>query len=254
MLKLKKPLVVFDLETTGISTSNDKIVELYMIKLAPDGSREDMHKYVNPGRPIPPEVTAIHGISDEMVKDKPTFGELAPKIFEFIKGCDFGGFNSNKFDMPMLVEELMRVGIEPDLMGVKFVDAQRVFHKMEPRNLSAAYRYYCDKELLNAHSAKADTEATLEIILAQTERYSEFENTPEAIHEFTKQDQLVDLAGRFVRDPEGVVYFNFGKYRGKKFEEVMKKDHGYYDWMMRGEFPAQTKKVMSILKLKMSNG
>ena len=254
MLNLTRPLIVFDLETTGINTTTDRIVELYMIKLTPDGEREDVHEYINPGRPIPPEVTAIHGISDEMVKDKPQFGEIAPRIFEFIKGCDFGGFNSNKFDMPMLVEELMRNGIEPDLMEVKFVDAQRIFHKMEPRNLTAAFKYYYQKDLENAHSAKADTEATLEIILAQAERYDEFENTPEAIHKFTNQDKLVDLAGRFVRDDQGEVYFNFGKYRGRKFEEVMKTDHGYYDWMMRGEFPSQTKKVMSLLKLKMMNG
>lgn len=254
MLNLTKPLIIFDLETTGVSTTNDRIVELYMIKLTPDGEREDLHHYVNPTIPIPKGATDVHGISNDDVKDKPTFEQLAQEVYDFIKGCDFGGFNSNKFDMPMLVEELMRCNYEPNLMDVKFVDAQRVFHKMEPRNLTAAYKYYCNKDLENAHSAKADTEATMEIILSQVERYDDLEKTPEGIHAFTGQDRMVDLAGRFVRDNNGVVCFNFGKHRGKPFEEVMSKEHGYYDWMMKGEFPAQTKQVMRLLRLKMLNG
>ena len=254
MLELTKPLVVFDLETTGVSTVNDRIVELYMIKLTPDGERVDLHHYVNPSIPIPAEATAVHGISNEDVKNKPTFNQLATEVYEFIKGCDFGGFNSNRFDMPMLVEELMRCNIEPSLLDVKFVDAQRVFHKMEPRNLTAAYKYYCNKDLENAHSAKADTEATMEIILSQVQKYEELAKTPEGIHEFTGQDKMVDLAGRFVRNKDGDVCFNFGKYKGQSFKAVMEANQGYYDWMMRGEFPAQTKQVMRMLRLQIMNG
>lgn len=254
MLHLKRPLVVFDLETTGVNPSTDRIVELYMIRLLPDGTRTDLHHLVNPTIPIPEGATEVHHITDEMVADKPTFEQLAKEVYEFIKDADFGGFNSNKFDMPMLVEELMRCNMSLNLLDVKFVDAQRIYHLMEPRNLSAAYQYYCNKNLENAHSAKADTEATLEIILKQAEKYSEFESTPEAIHQFTQQDKMVDLAGRFVRNDKGVVCFNFGKHRGKSFEEVMKTDLGYYDWMMKGEFPQQTKQVMSLLKLKTQFG
>lgn len=254
MLELIRPLVIFDLETTGVNPAQDRIVELYMIKIFPSGERKDMHKLINPGIPIPQEATAIHGIHNSDIQDKPSFQDLASEVFNFVKNCDFGGFNSNKFDMPMLVEELMRCGFEPNLLDVKFVDAQRIFHKMEPRNLSAAYRFYCDKELENAHSAKADTEATLEIIMAQVQKYPEIENTPDSIHRFTRQDRMVDLAGRFVKDDKGVVYFNFGKHRGKPFEQVMKEDHGYYDWMMKGEFPAQTKQVMRLLRLQLLNG
>ncbi len=254
MLNLIKPLIVFDLETTGVNPSEDRIIELYMIKLFPDGKREDLHHFVNPQIPIPKEATAIHGISDEMVADKPSFAALAADIFKFIQDCDFGGFNSNKFDMPMLVEELMRCNFTINLLDVKFVDAQRIYHIMEPRNLAAAYQFYCNQTLENAHSAKADTEATLAIILSQVEKYDELEKSPEAIHKFTKQDTMVDLAGRFIRDEKGIVFFNFGKHKGKTFESVMKTDTGYYDWMMKGEFPAQTKQVMSLLKLKMQYG
>ncbi len=253
MLKLTRSLIVFDLETTGINTSEDKIIEIYMIKLFANGKRQDMHHFINPGIPIPSEAMQIHGITDEMVADKPLFSALAKEIFDFIKDCDFGGFNSNRFDLPMLIEELMRCNIMVDLLAVKFVDAQRIFHLMEPRNLAAAYQFYCNKTLENAHSAKADTEATLSILMAQTEKYYVFENTPEAIHKFTKQDMMVDLAGRFIRDENEIIFFNFGKHKGKTFESVLKTEPGYYDWMMRGEFPAQTKQIMSILKLRTIN-
>ena len=252
-LKLNKPLVIFDLETTGINTSHDRIVELYMIKIEPDGSRSDLFQRFNPGIPIPPEIVAIHGISNEDVANEPAFKDKAHDINQFLQNCDFAGFNSNKFDFPMLVEEFYRAGIEFEVSKRKFIDAQKIFHLMEPRNLSAAFKFYCNKELDNAHSAKADTEATWEIIQSQLEKYQTLEPNIEFLHKFSGQNNLVDLAGRLVYNDKQEIVFNFGKHKGKKVQDVFKSDYGYYDWMMQGDFPMHTKKVLTKLKLETMN-
>lgn len=252
-LTLTKPLVVFDLETTGINTSRDRIVELYMIKVQPDGTRTDLYQRFNPGIPIPPEITAIHGIADSDVANEPSFKEKAHELNQFLVNCDFAGFNSNKFDFPMLVEEFYRAGIDFEVSKRKFIDAQKIFHLMEPRNLSAAFKFYCSKELDNAHSAKADTEATWEIIQSQLDMYSNLEPNIEFLHKFSGQSNLVDLAGRMIYNEQKDIVFNFGKHRGKKVTDVFKSDYGYYDWMMQGDFPLQTKKILTQLKLSSMN-
>lgn len=252
-LKLHKPLVIFDLETTGINTSHDRIVELYMIKIEPDGSRSDLFHRFNPGIPIPPEIIAIHGISNEDVANEPAFRDKAHDINQFLQNCDFAGFNSNKFDFPMLVEEFYRAGIEFEVSKRKFIDAQKIFHLMEPRNLSAAFKFYCNKVLDNAHSAKADTEATWEIIQSQLEKYQSLEPNIEFLHKFSGQNNLADLAGRLVYNDKQEIVFNFGKHKGKRVQDVFKSDYGYYDWMMQGDFPMQTKKVLTKIKLESMN-
>lgn len=248
-LILNKPLVIFDLETTGISTSKDRIVEIFMIKILPNGERIDYYSRFNPEMPISPQATAVHGISNEDVKDEPTFKEKSTEIFQFIYQCDFAGFNSNKFDFPMLVEELYRSEIDFDISKCKFIDAQRIFHIMEPRNLAAAYKFYCNESLENAHSAKADTEATWNIIQAQLGKYENLENNIDYLHKFSGQSNLVDLAGRLIYNEKQQVIFNFGKHKGKTFDTVMKEDPSYYEWMMKGEFALQTKKVITQLRL-----
>ena len=252
-LVLTKPLVIFDLETTGINTSKDRIVELFMIKVQPDGTRTDFYQRFNPEMPIPPEITAIHGISDADVANEPTFKEKAHELNQFLLNCDFAGFNSNKFDFPMLVEEFYRAGIDFEVSKRKFIDAQKIFHLMEPRNLSAAFKFYCSKELDNAHSAKADTEATWEIIQSQLEKYSNLEPNIDFLHNFSGQNNLADLAGRLVYNDKKEIVFNFGKHKGKRVEDVFKTDYGYYDWMMQGDFPQQTKKVLTQIKLNAIN-
>jgi DNA polymerase-3 subunit epsilon len=252
-LVLNKPLVVFDLETTGINTSKDRIVELYMIKVQPDGSRTDLYQRYNPEIPIPPEITAIHGISDADVANEPVFKDKANELNQFLLNCDFAGFNSNKFDFPMLVEEFYRAGIDFEVSKRKFIDAQKIFHLMEPRNLSAAFKFYCSKDLDNAHSAKADTEATWEIIQSQLDKYTNLEPNIEYLHKFSGQNNLADLAGRLVYNDKQEVVFNFGKHKGKRVEDVFKTDYGYYDWMMQGDFPLQTKKVLTQIKLNSIN-
>lgn len=252
-LVLTKPLVIFDLETTGINTSKDRIVELFMIKVQPDGTRTDFYQRFNPEMPIPPEITAIHGISDADVANEPTFKEKAHELNQFLLNCDFAGFNSNKFDFPMLVEEFYRAGIDFEVSKRKFIDAQKIFHLMEPRNLSAAFKFYCSKELDNAHSAKADTEATWEIIQSQLEKYSNLEPNIDFLHNFSGQNNLADLAGRLVYNDKKEIVFNFGKHKGKRVEDVFKTDYGYYDWMMQGDFPQQTKKVLTQIKLNSIN-
>lgn len=252
-LVLNKPLVVFDLETTGINTSKDRIVELYMIKVQPDGSRTDLYQRYNPEIPIPPEITAIHGISDADVANEPVFKDKANELNQFLLNCDFAGFNSNKFDFPMLVEEFYRAGIDFEVSKRKFIDAQKIFHLMEPRNLSAAFKFYCSKDLDNAHSAKADTEATWEIIQSQLDKYTNLEPNIEYLHKFSGQNNLADLAGRLVYNDKQEIVFNFGKHKGKRVEDVFKTDYGYYDWMMQGDFPLQTKKVLTQIKLNSIN-
>ena len=250
-LVLGKPLIIFDLETTGIDVGKDRIVEVYFIKIHPNGNKETKHYFLNPGIPIPKEASAVHGITDEDVKDKPSFAEKVHEIKQFVSGCDFGGFNSNKFDFPLLCEEFGRAGVAFDSSKVKFVDAQRIFHQMEPRNLTAAYKFYCGKELTDAHSAAADTEATWEIIQAQIDRYQEIENNMEYLDKMSRYSNQVDFAGRFKYNEEQVVVFNFGKHKGVPVKDVLKREPGYYDWMMKGDFPQNTKQVITKIKLEM---
>lgn len=253
-LKLQRPLIVFDLESTGVNVSADRIVEIYMIKILPDGEEKHLHQRLNPGIPIPKEVTAIHGITDQDVANEPTFKDKAHAFKEFIGNADFGGFNANRFDFPMLVEEFYRAGVDFSISGRKFIDAQRIFHVMEPRNLSAAYKFYCEKELLNAHSAKADTVATWEIIQSQLERYPEMEPNLEYLNKMSGQERLVDLAGRFIKDDKGVVVFNFGKHKGKSVLRILETEPSYYDWMMAGDFPENTKRVLTEMRLNLFTG
>lgn len=253
-LNLKRPLVVFDLETTGISISTDRIVEIALIKIHPDGKEESRVMKINPGMPIPPESTAIHGISDADVANAPKFEEVARELAEFMKNCDFAGFNSNKFDFPLLVEEYLRAGIDFDVENRKFIDAQRIFHVMEPRNLAAAYKFYCDKSLENAHSAEADTRATLEVLKAQIDKYEQLKNDVDYLHSFSGQSKNVDLAGRMVYNDQGKEVFNFGKHRGKLVEQVLRQDQGYYQWMMDGDFSRDTKRRLTQIKLRSKFG
>ncbi len=249
-LNLKRPLIVFDLETTGISISQDRIVELCYIKVFPDGNEEIKTLRFNPGIPIPKEVSLIHGIYDKDVEHEPKFLEKAKEISDKFQGCDFAGFNSNKFDFPMLVEEFLRAGIDFDVENRKFVDAQRIFHLMEQRNLSAAYKFYCHKELENAHSAEADTKATLEVLKAQIDRYENLKNDIDSLHEMSGQSNNFDLAGRLIFDANKNIVFNFGKHRGKLVEDVFKKEPSYYQWMMDNDFALDTKRRLTQIKLK----
>ncbi|MBQ2843662.1 MAG: 3'-5' exonuclease [Alistipes sp.] len=249
-LNLKRPIVFFDLETTGVDTSKDRIVEISMIKVMPDGSKDVKTRRVNPEMPIPAEATAVHGITDEDVKNEPTFRQLAKSLAQFIQGCDFGGFNSNRFDLPLLVEEFLRVGVDVDLKRRKFVDVQNIFHKKEQRTLVAAYKFYCDKDLTDAHSAAADTMATYEVLCAQLDRYDDLENDIDFLAEFSEREKAVDYAGRIVYNEQGVEVFSFGKYRGQSVEEVFRREPSYYAWMMEGDFPLYTKKVITEIRMR----
>ncbi len=249
-LKLRNPLVFFDLETTGINIISDRIVEISYLKIYPNGKEIATTYLVNPGRPIPPESTAIHKITDEMVADKPTFKELAKIIAKDIEGCDIAGYNSNRFDVPLLMEEILRAGVDIDLSNRKFVDVQTIFHKKEQRTLSAAYKFYCDKDLEGAHSAEADTRATYEVLKGQLDKYNDLENDIEFLANFTTQTKNVDFAGRIVYNDKGVEVFNFGKYKGRPVEDVFNTDIGYYGWMMQGDFALSTKKVLTEIKLR----
>jgi DNA polymerase-3 subunit epsilon len=252
-LTLKRPLVFFDLEATGISTSKDRIVEMCLIKVHPDGTEEVRNERINPQMPIPAEVSEIHGIYDKDVKDKPTFKDLAKDLDKFLNNCDFAGFNSNRFDFPMLVEEFLRADVDFEVEGRKFIDAQRIFHTMEPRNLAAAYKFYCNEELKDAHSAEADTRATYEVFKAQLDKYEQLDNNIESLHKISGQGNLVDLAGRIVLNKKGEEVFNFGKHKSKRVVDVFAKEPNYYDWMMNNDFPQQTKKVLTKLRLKQFN-
>jgi DNA polymerase-3 subunit epsilon len=249
-LKLHKPLCVFDLETTGIQVAKDRIVEISILKVNPDSSRESKTWLVNPEMPIPPETSAIHGITDERVKDAPTFKEIASKVMEMIAGTDLGGFNSNRFDVPLLAEELLRAGLDFDLSKFKLVDAQTIFHKMEPRNLTAAYQFYCKKELVNAHSAEADVLATFEVLDAQVGHYDELPNDIASLSEISSHHKFADLAGFIAFDKEEKEIFTFGKYKGQKVKEVFQKDLGYYGWIQNADFPLYTKKVLTGIQLR----
>ena len=249
-LNLKKPIVFFDLETTGIDIVKDRIVEIAIIKIYPNGKEEQKTLLVNPTVPIPKSSSNIHGIKDEDVKDKPTFTEIAKEIAKIFQGCDIAGYNSNKFDIPLLAEEFLRSGVDIDLKKNNFIDVQVIFHKMEQRTLSAAYKFYCQKNLEDAHSAQADTQATYEVLKSQLDRYDNLENDVEKLSKFSSHTRNVDFAGRVVYDENEVEVFNFGKYKGKSVEEVFSKDLGYYSWMMNGDFPLYTKKILTSIKLR----
>jgi DNA polymerase-3 subunit epsilon len=261
-LKLKNPLVIFDLETTGTNVVKDRIVEYSFVKVMPDGDIIKNTERINPERPIPVETSLIHGIYDKDVKDKAAFKSVAKELSAFLHGCDLAGFNILKFDVPVLVEEFLRADVDFDISKRKLLDAQKIFHMMEKRTLTAAYKFYCDKDLVDAHSAEADTLATLEVLDAQIKRYEgeslkdlrgreigKIENNVELIHKITN-DSMVDLAGRFVFNDEGVEVFNFGKHKGQPVELVLKKESGYYDWMMKGDFPMDTKRKLTEIKLR----
>ncbi len=248
-LSLNRPIVFFDIESTGLHVTKDRIVELALLKVFPDLSQESLTFRINPGIPIAPEATAVHGISNEDVVFEPRFEQLAPRIFEFIEACDLGGFNALRFDIPMLMEEFLRVGMDIGIESREVIDVQVIFHKMEERTLSAAYRFYCNKNLEDAHSAKADTLATWEVFKAQTERYASLPESIAEIAKFTGNDKRVDLEGRLVKNDKGEIVFNFGKHRGKPVAEVFSREPGYYNWMMEGDFPAYTKKIITQIRM-----
>lgn len=245
MLQLNRAVAFIDLETTGINLSSDRIIEIAIIKIMPDNSRVVKRKLLNPEMAIPAKSTEIHGISDEMVKDAPTFKQVANEIKQFLENCDLGGYNSNRFDIPLLMEEFLRSEIEVDLSNRKMIDVQHIFYTMEPRTLSAAYKFYCDKELIHAHSAEADIEATIDVFLSQIQRYKHLGNSVESILSVIGEDKVIDYARRFVYDEKGIEVFNFGKYKGKSIVETLKNEPQYYDWMMRGDFPLHTKKKLT---------
>lgn len=243
-LQLANSIAFIDLETTGINISTDRIVEIAIVKIMPDESKQVKRKLINPQIPIPHGATEVHGITDEMVKDAPSFKQVANEIKQFMDGCDIGGYNSNRFDIPLLIEEFLRAGINFSIQGRKFVDVQKVFHMMEQRTLTAAYKFYCNKNLDDAHSAEADATATWEILQAQVERYSQLGNTIESIVKFTGEDDIVDFARRIIR-VNGIEIFNFGKHKGKPVMQVIKEEPQYYDWMMRGDFAMDTKQKLT---------
>jgi DNA polymerase III subunit epsilon len=244
MLKLIRPLAFIDLETTGINLGSDRIVEIGMIKILPDGNQSVKRKLINPEMLIPQVSIDMHGITNEMVKDAPVFKQAANDIKQFLDNCDLSGYNSNRFDIPLLMEEFLRVEVEFDMKGRRLVDVQKVFHMMEQRTLSAAYKFYCQKNLEGAHSAEVDARATMEILQAQVERYPQMGNTIESILKFTGEEMIVDFARRFVME-KGVEVFNFGKHKGRPVTEVLKAEPQYYDWMMRGDFPLHTKQKLT---------
>ena len=247
-LNLKRPIVFFDLETTGVDTAKDRIVEISMVKVMPDGEEITRTRRINPQMHIPEQATAIHGIKDEDVANEPTFAQIAKSLAQFIEGCDFGGFNSNRFDLPMLVEEFLRVGVDVDFKKRKFVDVQNIFHKMEQRTLVAAYKFYCDKDLTEAHSAEADTKATYEVLKAQLDRYPDLQNDVAALAEFSTRNETADYAGRILYNEKGEEIFGFGKYKGRLVSQVFQEEPSYYAWMMNGDFPLYTKKVITEIR------
>lgn len=249
-LNLRRPIAFIDLETTGINVSADRIVELSVLKINPNGSEEWMISRINPEMPIPPKSTAIHGITDADVADAPKFREIAKNLAAFLEGTDLAGFNAIKFDIPVLAEEFLRVNIDFNFLKRKYVDVQVIFHRKEQRTLSAAYKFYCDRELENAHTSRADTQATYEVLKAQLERYNDLENDVEKLADFSSYDNLVDFAGRIIYDEKGVEVFNFGKHKGKPVEEVFREEPSYYSWMMNGDFALYTKKILTEIKLR----
>lgn len=264
-LNLTRPLAFFDLETTGVNVASDRIVEISILKISVDGTKEIKTKRINPTIPIPQGASDVHGIYDKDVANEPTFKNLAKSLATFLEDCDLAGYNSNKFDVPILVEEFMRAEVSFDLKNRRLVDVQNIFHQMEPRTLKAAYKFYCGKEIINAHSAEADIIATYDVFMSQLERYDgvEFEdkkgtksipvkNDVQALHDFTSMNKNADLAGRIIFNEKGIEVFNFGKHTGKAVEKVLKDEPSYYSWMMNGDFPLYTKKVLTDIKLRMA--
>lgn len=249
-IQLKNPLIFFDLETTGINIVTDRIVELSYLKIFPNGKEESNTYLINPTIPIPEKTTSIHGIKDEDVKDSPTFNELAQTLANIMEGCDLAGYNSNKFDIPLIAEEFLRAGVDIDLKKRKFIDVQVIFHKKEQRTLSAAYKFYCNRDLSEAHTAEADTRATFEVLKAQLDKYTDLKNDVDELSKYSSHTQNVDFAGRIIADEDGTERFNFGKYKGVKVEEVFEKDPAYYSWIMNGEFPLYTKNILTSIKLR----
>ena len=249
-LKLTRPIVFFDLETTGTNITHDRIVEISLIKVMPDGTEIERTRRINPEMPIPAEATAIHHITDEDVCGEPTFRQVAKSLAELFSGCDIAGFNSNRFDIPMLLEEFNRVDVPIDIHTARFVDVQTIFHQREPRNLTAAYRFYCGGDLEAAHSANADTRATLEVLKAQLDRYPDLPNDVNALSDYSSHNRNVDFAGRLIYDDNNVEIINFGKHKGSPAEEVLRKEPGYYSWIMQGDFPQNTKDAFARIRLR----
>ncbi|MDR3137978.1 MAG: 3'-5' exonuclease [Tannerellaceae bacterium] len=253
-LKLKNPVVFFDVETTGIDIATDRIIEIALIKIHPDGTEETKEWRLNPHIPISAEATAVHGISDNDVKDCPTFKQIASSLAQFLAGADLAGYNSNRFDIPILAEEFLRADVKINLRKHNFIDVQTIFHKMEQRTLAAAYKFYCHKGLENAHSAKVDARATYEVLQAQLDHYPTLENNVQALSKFSAHTLNVDFAGRMVYDDKGREVINFGKYKGRLVKDVLREDSSYYSWIMDGNFPLDTKQALTEIKLRMFTG
>lgn len=251
-LQLSRPIIFFDLETTGTSVTSDRIVEISLIKVYPDGHTEEKSRRINPECHIPEQSTAIHHITDEDVKDEPTFRQIANSLLAIFEDCDIAGYNSNKFDVPLLIEEFGRAGLSFDVAGRNFIDVQGIFHKMEQRTLIAAYRFYCGKDLTQAHSAAADTKATYEVLLSQLERYPELKNDVAALAKFSSGGNNVDLAGRIVYNDNNEPIFNFGKNKGRKVKDIVRHEPGFIQWMLQGDFPKETKDQLRRLQYEFS--
>ncbi|MDD7657993.1 MAG: 3'-5' exonuclease [Bacteroidaceae bacterium] len=250
-LNLKRPIIFFDLETTGLDIAKDRIVELCYIRVEPNGNEEARSMRINPEMHIPEVASSVHGITDDDVKDCPTFADVAPQLAATFEGCDLAGFNSNRFDLPLLAEEFMKAGVNIDLSHVQAIDVQNIYHKLEKRTLAAAYKFYCGRDLENAHSALADTQATYEVLQAQLDHYpNDLQNDVDFLAEFSRMNRNIDFAGRFVYDESGKELINFGKYKGKAIKDVLSRDPGYYSWIMQGDFTLNTKQVLTKLRLK----
>ena len=253
-LNLKKPICFFDLETTGTNPGKDRIVEIAILKLDTNNQKKEMVWRVNPECPIPDEASSVHGITDEMVKDQPTFKNYSKEIHNFIEGCDLGGYNIDKFDLPLLVEEFIRSGIDvSSFVKVKTVDVQTIFFKKEPRDLTSALKFYCNKDHGNAHTALDDTIATYEVLLSQLDKYDDLEPSVDFLSTLTKRNKNIDFAGRIIEDNDGDAIFNFGKHKGKKVKKILTEEKGYYSWMMNSDFPEYTKKIITQVKLGLIN-
>lgn len=250
-LKLNRPLVFFDLETTGVNLTADRIVEISTVKLMPDGTIEERTRRINPEMHIPEAATAVHHIKDEDVRNEPTFKQVAKSLARMLEGCDLAGFNSNRFDIPMLDQEFQRANVDFDFSKARFVDVQTIFHKREPRNLVAAYKFYCDKDLEGAHSANADTKATYEVLLAQLDRYEDLPTDIDGLSNYSSQNRNVDFTGRLVYDDQKREIINFGKYKGRVAEEVLAQDPGYYGWIMQGDFTKNTKDCFTRIRMRL---
>ena len=247
MLQLTKPLAFIDLETTGVNLATDRILEIAIVKVLPDGKRSIKRKLINPEMPIPKQSSDVHGITDEMIKDAPAFKEVAHELKQMLDGCDIAGYNSNRFDIPMLVEEFLRADVDFDMKGRRLLDVQNIFHRMEQRTLSAAYKFYCNKNLDGAHGAEVDASATHEILIAQLERYPDLGTSIDSVLKLIGEEPIVDFARRFIME-NGIEIFNFGKYKGRAVAEVLRTEPQYYDWMMKGDFPKYTKQKLTEIR------